>query len=1249
MKNKKYTLERHLHKLAELDEGNKSLESVYDLQKRKLERYMSSVLTTFPTYSTHDALHSVNIIASIEKILGKSRIKALSAIDTFLILMCAYMHDIGMLYTDKEVRTIWDSVPFQDFLKNCESGNGDVSHAARLVMGKVKDGKTEEPWPLEVRQSVTIVLMEYFRPRHGKRIEQFNTPGGDNGIAGLLRIEDSFLPIRLIKMINRISMAHTAGFEQMLETLTRTDSFNGEEFHPRMIAFLLRMGDLCDLDNTRFNRVAIAAFGTLKDENLAHYFKHRSVETLLISEDEIRIVADVRKEDIAQTCRMEWEICEDARVDGIFEQTIREHINWKTWMEQELRDARLNVQELFPKSWNFKLPELIYQIKINGQSSVSSNENLKFQFSAEKAYSLIENISIYNDEKFIFVRELIQNAIDATKIQLWRELRTNGGEEAAKLTPFEVEEQFPGIFERYQIGIQLHYKEETETFSFQIQDKGIGISLSDLKENILQTASSWGKRAAYKEEIRQMPKWLQPTGAFGIGMHTVFSVTDQMKIFTKSEREAWANEITLHSGKKDGYVFCQKAETPTERGTCFSFEFPLTEELREQFYKGDENEFLKDSSSDWEWVLINEIEKYCCTPLFPIYINEMPVVPALVESTWVNEIGIRERKNKILEEEVSDPDYTFAFGYDYSYVVLYDKKRNVVMNIGINQSVQSGVRFMGMQVERALELPDCEGQNLCVEYLDILAGNTEEMIDAGRSGLTYRAVTQMQQAVEEALLFARKIYFKLMKAVCEDGTVCALRQEFESLAEAYEKGILDERMLWRKVCDLKKKYAGETDSRQVRSLACRITSRMLALQMADFLLLRQIRNLEPLVGRDPYEATKNLDITAFHFLDYLLVTWKADWKGTGEYFYREYFDKQISEVVEHYLVLWGIFCYANYWSSIPVDVTKQYVHKVELLVEGKYRRMFPRMSNWNKTGHLAEIASELMLQKVRLYLYKTDEPFAHLLLPASAMVFPEWNYKAEYTKNPALSLMLAAPYGRLLYDCLDCRIPKTPEMVQIWANCIRKTLYGEMSEDCETDRKFKHLLNDGQVFLWRRYGHIESECLPAGLMQVINVEKKSGLWRISMSPMQEPEFGIVATEDTKEDAFCTFWRYVEQSSDKNTTGYQDIVGFREYEPIVLRKRGYCEWLHLSCTYDYIPAWDYLYAIKTYLNDFRCNEEQEKCVEGILAAPKTERAIRYIAKQKCVEKQPEKVAEISECYGKLVSDMVKVWFEQMPRG
>ena len=84
-------LEKHLHKLAQTDINCRCLESIYDLQKRKLEHYMSSVMTTFPTYSTHDSVHSVNIISAIEGILGKERIKALSGVDTFLILISACM------------------------------------------------------------------------------------------------------------------------------------------------------------------------------------------------------------------------------------------------------------------------------------------------------------------------------------------------------------------------------------------------------------------------------------------------------------------------------------------------------------------------------------------------------------------------------------------------------------------------------------------------------------------------------------------------------------------------------------------------------------------------------------------------------------------------------------------------------------------------------------------------------------------------------------------------------------------------------------------------------------------------------------------------------------------------------------------------------------------------------------------------------------------------------------------------------
>lgn len=69
MKKKKITLESHLHELAETDENLKNLESVFQIQKQKVRRYLSSVGTSFPTYSAHDATHSMNIVSAIEKIL----------------------------------------------------------------------------------------------------------------------------------------------------------------------------------------------------------------------------------------------------------------------------------------------------------------------------------------------------------------------------------------------------------------------------------------------------------------------------------------------------------------------------------------------------------------------------------------------------------------------------------------------------------------------------------------------------------------------------------------------------------------------------------------------------------------------------------------------------------------------------------------------------------------------------------------------------------------------------------------------------------------------------------------------------------------------------------------------------------------------------------------------------------------------------------------------------------------------------
>ena len=132
MKKKKITLESHLHKLAETDENLKNLESVFQIQKQKVKRYLSSVGTSFPTYSAHDATHSMNIVSVIEKILGQKMIKRLSGVDSFLLLMCAYMHDTGMLYSDEEVNEFRKTEEFGELCDSRERED-EAGKAARKI------------------------------------------------------------------------------------------------------------------------------------------------------------------------------------------------------------------------------------------------------------------------------------------------------------------------------------------------------------------------------------------------------------------------------------------------------------------------------------------------------------------------------------------------------------------------------------------------------------------------------------------------------------------------------------------------------------------------------------------------------------------------------------------------------------------------------------------------------------------------------------------------------------------------------------------------------------------------------------------------------------------------------------------------------------------------------------------------------------------------------------------------------------
>lgn len=106
--------------------------------------------------------------------------------------------------------------------------------------------------------------------------------------------------------------------------------------------------------------------------------------------------------------------------------------------------------------------------------------------------------------------------------------------------------------------------DETQ-YIFTIEDRGCGISIKDLKrmENV---GGSWAQDDELQDFIENMPLFLQPTGSFGIGLHSVFMVTDEIFIETKSEDDK-AYDISFVSRRKNGYITVKENKIKKTIGT----------------------------------------------------------------------------------------------------------------------------------------------------------------------------------------------------------------------------------------------------------------------------------------------------------------------------------------------------------------------------------------------------------------------------------------------------------------------------------------------------------------------------------------------------------------------------------------------------------------------------------------------------------------------------------------------------------
>ncbi len=507
----------HLINCAENDLIFKPLEAQWIFDEPLIAKALQNVSIWFPHYSCHDVSHSKQILVHIERILGKDNISKLSATDTWLILESAYFHDIGMVIPFNHADNDYNTPEFiAHLIKMKDHVNGDTLTMLNAILSSKKEKSIFNAFgndlsPLYAIKLFKEIIADFYRKNHPERAINAVLNPIEFGINSP---RTELIPARLFGLLGKICSHHGKQFSEVMALPQRQVGIGRDDCHPRFVACLLRLGDLLDLDDNRFCPAMLKMAGNLPEKSQAHYEKHLSIRHFRADQERIEIEAE----------------CEN--YESYIETTL-----WFSWLREEIHLQMEKWFEIVP-SRNFGLLPSIGNLKVHLQGWEVFCENKRPQFALdEKVFELLQGAGLY-DRKECAIRELLQNAVDASLIRIWMEHNEKDGvdkRECIKESEQPYSANIINIFKKFAIKLKIDKKNEDKEFNYweiAISDQGTGISRQDL--SYMSKVGGSEKNNNRRQIIEKMPIWMKPSGIFGIGFQSIFLLTDEVTIKTRS-------------------------------------------------------------------------------------------------------------------------------------------------------------------------------------------------------------------------------------------------------------------------------------------------------------------------------------------------------------------------------------------------------------------------------------------------------------------------------------------------------------------------------------------------------------------------------------------------------------------------------------------------------------------------------------------------------------------------------------------
>lgn len=515
--------------------------------RNEVRGWLNYVPQTFPHFTRHTIEHSEAIIYQISNLLfqdGKlaRSVAQLSPTEVFIVIAAAYLHDAGMVASDREKTQLLGSDDWSNWKHDDKSIRERLHLIEALRKGNVPKDSDQRNFLADIQ--LRFLVAEYVRRRHHLRAR--DVIQHHEVALGRFAYQDPVLR----EAIAKVCVAHCLDHRELedVERFPRECDILEEKVNLQFVVLLLRLGDLLDMSHDRACPLLLNAACPLPSDSIAHWNQYTHITHRNTSPKILEITAE----------------CLDADEHRVLQ-------DWCQWIIDEVKHA-----SVLAASWNrhknWRPPQASMGSK-NATIQIRPAPFAKYRF-CKWRFELDHDViferlikDIYESE-LDFIRELIQNALDANRVQMYRDLRLNN--QATPSSPTKVPTEWR---KKYPIKVSLRECQVTNQLSgatemrhvLSVDDCGIGMDEEVISRYLLQVGRSFYTTEKFRKEYPFMP-----TSRFGIGFLSTFSVSDRVEVETYKPEGASGPIHLVLTGPRN-YLLMEGSRRPT-RGTVVSVE-----------------------------------------------------------------------------------------------------------------------------------------------------------------------------------------------------------------------------------------------------------------------------------------------------------------------------------------------------------------------------------------------------------------------------------------------------------------------------------------------------------------------------------------------------------------------------------------------------------------------------------------------------------------------------------------------------